>query len=206
MPLLLHNTVSFITCYAMMSFSEYFVHRFLAHSPFLLRKFPNSQVPKDLFLRHVDHHGKYYRCFNYEENEVGRNFALLVDPRVTVVQIVLFAVPIFFLDHITGLYMALLIVIHNWLYNAVHQEMHVANGRWFRKSGIFRWLEHYHFLHHQHPKKNYNGVFPLCDWLLGTRAQETETDRKVLALLRQGYIVDRKGRPMSERKRNWTNM
>jgi hypothetical protein len=172
-----------------------------------MRTFPNMQAWKDLFLRHArDHHGIYYKCFNYEEDEVGRNFALLVDPRVTIGQVVLFAVPLFFLDHITGIYLGIWIVVHNWLYNAVHQEMHVAKGRWFRQTWSFRWLEHYHFLHHQHPHHNYNAAFPLWDWVMGTRAVETETDRKVLALLRQGYIVDRKGRLLSEDKRDWTNM
>ena len=41
---------------------------------------------------------------------------------------------------------------------------------------IYRFLARYHWLHHRYPDKNFNVVFPLADYVLGTRARANDVD------------------------------
>jgi sterol desaturase/sphingolipid hydroxylase (fatty acid hydroxylase superfamily) len=62
----------------------------------------------------------------------------------------------------------------------------------------FKYVEYYHYLHHQHPNKNFNGCYPpVWDLLLGTSAKQTDLDRDVWRLIKEGKSVDRKGRSLT---------
>jgi sterol desaturase/sphingolipid hydroxylase (fatty acid hydroxylase superfamily) len=37
-------------------------------------------------------------------------------------------------------------------------------------------LARHHYLHHRYPNKNFNVVFPLADYVLGTNARANEAD------------------------------
>jgi hypothetical protein len=54
-------------------------------------------------------------------------------------------------------------------YEYLHWCMHVPGPRWFQATGLFRWLDRHHRLHHLQPGHNLNVVIPLADWILRTR-------------------------------------
>lgn len=55
------------------------------------------------------------------------------------------------------------------VYEYFHYCMHVPGPRWFQKTGLFKWVDQHHRLHHLEPDRNLNVVFPLADWILRTR-------------------------------------
>jgi sterol desaturase/sphingolipid hydroxylase (fatty acid hydroxylase superfamily) len=180
-----------------MSFIEYGGHKWFLHRPTFARLFPKITVFEEIFHDHAKmHHAKYYHCFNHEPDPQGRWYAILIDLRVTAVLGLVFGVPIYFADHLTAAYLCTFIVVHTVLWNELHKEMHLAKKRWVSRTALYRYLERYHFLHHQHPGRNYNLFLPLWDTLLGTAARENETDVEVLRRIRNGEHIDRRGRPL----------
>jgi hypothetical protein len=53
-------------------------------------------------------------------------------------------------------------------YEGFHYLMHRPAIAWIERSRPFRFIERHHRLHHVHMGKNYNVVFPLADFSLGT--------------------------------------
>ena len=62
------------------------------------------------------------------------------------------------------------------VWNHIHLEMHKPEQRNFSTWPIYRFLARYHWLHHRYPDKNFNVVFPLADYVLGTSACANEVD------------------------------
>ena len=56
-------------------------------------------------------------------------------------------------------------IFHHWAWNKIHLEMLLAR---------------YHCLHHRHLDRNFNVVFPLADYVLGTSVRANEGDLKYL--------------------------
>lgn len=53
-------------------------------------------------------------------------------------------------------------------FNSWHRMMHTPRGGWFERTRLFKYLCQHHKTHHADTRVNYNVVFPLADWLLGT--------------------------------------
>ena len=68
-------------------------------------------------------------------------------------------------------------------YEVVHFASHLPPEAKILKIGFFRYMRRHHQVHHDTrlmTDYNFNIVFPLCDWLLGTLYRESsETDTKV---------------------------
>ena len=67
-------------------------------------------------------------------------------------------------------------VFHHWAWNKIHLEMHKPEQRVFSTWPIYRLLARYHCLHHKHVNRNFNVVFPLADYVLGTNVRANEGD------------------------------
>jgi sterol desaturase/sphingolipid hydroxylase (fatty acid hydroxylase superfamily) len=110
------------------------------------------------------------------------------------------ALPLCPIDWLTASYYVAFVFGHFIIWNAFHCAMHRRGPPWYVRippiSWWFKYVEYYHFLHHQHRDKNFNAWLPLWDWLLGTLAQETQLDRRVWQLMEDGESVDRRGRPL----------
>jgi hypothetical protein len=195
---MLHHAFSIAFCYAFIGIIEYLAHRYPMHRPTLSKYFGDRiGYLKRTYSDHaVLHHSEYYSCFNYEEDPVGKFQNLRLTAETTVAIIVLFALPMFFIDQITGIYLGCAAIIHAALWNLAHSEMHLANKPWFARTALYRLLEWHHFLHHQHPNKNFNVLFLLWDILFATRARATAVDLDVWRKLQSGARVDRRGRLM----------
>jgi sterol desaturase/sphingolipid hydroxylase (fatty acid hydroxylase superfamily) len=53
-------------------------------------------------------------------------------------------------------------------YEYIHWCMHLPKKRVIERSGVFFRLNGHHLLHHRYMHKNFNVVFPLADFCLGT--------------------------------------
>ena len=64
-------------------------------------------------------------------------------------------------------------IFHHWAWNKIHLEMHKPEQRVFSTWPVYKFLARHHCLHHRHLDRNFNVVFPLADYVLGTRAGPT---------------------------------
>ena len=185
--------MSIAIAYTLISLIEYTAHRFLMHQPALARKFPRFPLLYKIFSDHAKvHHHDAYDIFNYEPNPRLRLYNLIIKYRNTVAIGLLFGLPLFLLDHITGFTFLIGMFVHNRIWTAVHIEMHVNEGHFIRRTPFFAYWEHYHFLHHLYPNKNYNALLPLWDLILGTSAKSSPADLEALEKTRRLESVSRR--------------
>jgi len=201
MLLIFHNILSFGIAYAGMSFAEYATHRWMLHMNTVVGFFPNTQFVKDRLKDHaVSHHSHFYKCFRREDHPEGKHVGLFIPVSFYVYLLIAVGGPLLFVDWLTAAYFVAFTVGHYFVWNKFHEVMHFDTLPWYVLVPVsgwwFRFVEYYHFLHHQHRNKNFNAFLPLWDWLLSTLAEETELDRLVWRLVNAGEFVDRKGRPI----------
>jgi site-specific recombinase len=89
------------------------------------------------------------------------------------VLILMGASPTLLLSAITGHWIMLAgaattFVLYFIAYEYIHWCMHLPKARRVEKPWLFRRLNGHHLLHHRYMHKNFNVVFPLADFCLGT--------------------------------------
>lgn len=181
--------------YTFVSFFEWVIHRHLMH----LKRFPKwvydrSPYLLETFVAHTTrHHHQWYKDFDHEPDPEGREDNLDIKIGETVAIMVTLA-PIFalilWLSPLGGSILLATSVLHNRLWNFIHRQMHIPQNAFFKDWGLFRFLARNHFMHHQQPNRNFNVVFPLWDFLLGSLAKPKVSD--VREMLRLGYIMPRR--------------
>lgn len=149
------------------SFFEWALHRFVLHRPFLFVRHP--------YLAHaVTHHGRFGS---------GEDYHLLRESDKHLVRMGWWAAPLLLLVNAPAGILAARAVGSWWVlpgflaamasyyaaYEYFHWCMHVPRRRWFQSTRLFRWLDRHHRIHHLAAGRNLNVVFPLADWILGTR-------------------------------------
>lgn len=144
-----------------LSFMEWLLHRYVMHR--------EHWISKISFRNHAYlHHRKFYQTFNKEEDELGRQFNLKMD----LLENFIFGLPIWIVAYLTSpAFCGILFttfVAQQLTWNLAHVEMHNPTSRWVRWFPYFTFIEEYHWLHHKYPGKNYNVVFPLFDYIMGT--------------------------------------
>ena len=148
------------------SFFEWFIHRYVMHRPVGSFRYA--------FQAHaVVHHQVFKADHTYH----------LVDPKdqETIpmawwngpVLILMGASPTLLLSAITGHWIMLAgaattFVLYYIAYEYIHWCMHLPKARRVEKPWLFRRLNGHHLLHHRYMHKNFNVVFPLADFCLGT--------------------------------------
>lgn len=183
--------------YAFISFFEYQIHRHLMHRK-RLPKWVYRACPYilDTFQAHaVEHHGIWYREFDYEPDDHGREHNLDIKIRHTIVMILALApifVPLIWFFPLGGTILLAVSVIHNRMWNMLHRQMHIPKKVIYRNWPMFRFLARHHFMHHQRSTKNYNVVFPMFDYLFGSVAKPRFRD--IREMLRLGYVKPKTAR------------
>ena len=192
---ILHNACSLAICFVLMSWFEYSTHRWMLHMNVFVKLFPKAQIFKIVLHDHsVVHHSHFYKCFNHEPHPDGKYAGLFFPLGYYQFLFVTFCVPLLYFDWLTAAYLSLFLVIHYVLWNQFHEAMHFNKTPRRALMLWFQYVEYWHYLHHQHRNKNFNGLLPpVWDFLLGTEAAETGEDRKVWKLIKAGNFVDRKG-------------
>jgi hypothetical protein len=176
MHIIIAYALRIIVVYATISHVEYMAHRHLMHR-MQLANFFRSRRLEEVFKEHIEHHFKCYDVFNHEEGACGLlNLGVKSTTELTIV-VVPGLIALYF-DWITAVIFLVAALVHGVLWSAVHTEMHRNEGTWFSRTSIFQALARHHFLHHRHPKKNYNALFLGWDLILRTHVRATDDDRK----------------------------
>lgn len=155
------------------SFFEWSIHRYVMHRPVGSFRYA--------FQAHaVVHHQVFKADHTYH----------LIDPKdkETIpmawwngpVLILLGALPTLILSAITGRWIMLAgaattFVLYYIAYEYIHWCMHLPKARRVEKPWLFRRLNGHHLLHHRYMHKNFNVVFPLADFCLGTLMVRSKT-------------------------------
>jgi hypothetical protein len=149
----------------LMSFIEHQVHRKLMHR----KNFLSARTAsfKRVFESHaLVHHRHYAETFSDEPVAPGEDEEIRLTVRKAPIKAAPFAGPI-----------ALAVVVfHHWAWNKIHLEMHKPEQRVFSTWPVYRFLARYHCLHHRHVNRNFNVVFPLADYILGTSVRVNDGD------------------------------
>ena len=148
------------------SFFEWSIHRYVMHRPvgsFRYAFQAHAVVHHQVFK--ADH---TYHLINPKDQETIP-MAWWNGP----VLILMGASPTLLLSAITGHWIMLAgaattFVLYYIAYEYIHWCMHLPKGRRVEKPWLFRRLNGHHLLHHRYMHKNFNVVFPLADFCLGT--------------------------------------
>ena len=165
-----------------MSGVEYASHRWTMHKWSFM-----DYISPGTFADHAyKHHGKYYKVFNAEEDPIGRDFGLLLGYRwALIVSMLLMAICKYCNIPVFGLAFSSVLFLHHYIWNQLHVEMHKPQGRWFSKLNVYKYLCRHHYLHHKHVNRNFNGMLPLFDWILGTT--HTPSSQELRDMKAMGY-------------------
>ncbi|HXK24282.1 MAG TPA: hypothetical protein VMS55_16560 [Myxococcota bacterium] len=159
----------------LMSFVEHQVHRKLMHR----RSFLAARTAsfKRMFEAHVlIHHKHYSEIFSDEPVAPGEDREIRLTVRKAPIKALPFAAVIALVSWEGAASFVAVMVFHHWAWNKIHLEMHKPEQRAFSNWRVYRFLARYHRLHHRHPNRNFNVVFPLADYVLGTSVRATEAD------------------------------
>ena len=148
------------------SFFEWSIHRYVMHRPvgsFRYAFQAHAVVHHQVFK--ADH---TYHLINPKDKETIP-MAWWNGP----VLILMGASPTLILSAITGHWIMLAgaattFVLYYIAYEYIHWCMHLPKARRVEKPWLFRRLNGHHLLHHRYMHKNFNVVFPLADFCLGT--------------------------------------
>jgi len=169
----------FIFSCIVMSFFEHQVHSRLMHR----RNFLSGRMAsvKRMFEAHaLVHHKHYAKIFCDEPVAPGEDKEI----RLTVRKAPIKAMPIAALIAPVSWEGAAVFVaamtFHHWAWNKLHLEMHKPEQRVFSTWSIYKFLARHHCLHHIYPGKNFNVVFPLADYVLGTSVRANEADLRYM--------------------------
>jgi hypothetical protein len=185
---IVHLTISASVAYSVLSLMEYTIHRHLMHK-FSFAKFLGNRYLVDTFRDHaIVHHARCYAVFD-EESGPCASINIRVQPLTTLTVIALPCLLVFLVDPITAFVLFIGAVLNGAAWSAVHEEMHRPRRAWFSKLRTYRYLKRRHYLHHRHPSTNFNTLFPMWDWVLGTASVETVEDS--LAMRAESWLVRR---------------
>lgn len=163
-------------CY--FSLVEWSLHRFVMHKNLKWFSYP--------FKAHaVTHHGKFKADNTYHGNDRPNDIKKIPmawwnGPVLVLLASIPAVLLSYFSNHIEFFLISILVGgCYYGAYEYIHWCMHLPRNRRIEFWSVFRWLNGHHLLHHRYAGKkngkNYNVVFPLWDWLLGTLTTMAET-------------------------------
>ncbi len=175
---ILSQSITFVIFFIYGSFFEWALHRYFMH-----RK---NIIPYP-YERHALIHHKLFKAdesFHALNEEMEGEVSF--DARDYVFLILINTPLLFALELLTGLP----IIIGGWLaglayikmFNVVHNAFHMPGKLYMERMRWFKWLKRHHQLHHKYQDRNLNVVFPLADYVLGTRINEPLYNQKVAKL------------------------
>lgn len=168
----------FIFSCVLMSFIEHQVHSKLMHKRSLERF--KKTFEAHAITHHKDHYGK---VFSDEPVPAGEDKEIRLTVRKAPIKALPIAALIALFSWPGAIVFVVTVTLHHWVWNKIHLEMHKPELRSFSRWPVYKFLARYHWLHHKYPNKNYNVVFPLADYVLGTTARATLADREQMARL-----------------------
>jgi hypothetical protein len=161
------------------SFIEHQVHRKLMHRRDFLRAHTASF--KRVFEAHaLVHHGHYAEIFSDAAVPPGEDKEIRLTVRKAPIKTMPFAAIIALVSWQGAAIFVAVMIFHHWAWNKIHLEMHKPEQRIFSSWPVYKFLARHHCLHHRHMDKNFNVVFPLADYVLGTSLRASQADLKYM--------------------------
>jgi hypothetical protein len=158
---------------------EYAIHRYLMHKS-NFAKFLQNRYLADTFRDHaIIHHARCYAVFDEEERSCA-TINIKVQSFTTLTVMALPCLLVFLIDPTTSLLLFVGAILNGAVWSEIHEEMHRPKGAWFSNLKTYRYLKRRHYLHHRHTNANFNTLFLMWDWVLGTASVETEDDRSAM--------------------------
>jgi len=173
----------FIFSCIVMSFVEHQVHSQLMHRRnFLSKRYPSFErtFRAHAIVHHVEHYPDY---FTDEPVPPGTDKEIRLNVHKAPIKAIPFALVIGFFSWTGALVFVAVATLHHWIWNKIHLEMHKPENRGFSKWPAYKYLARYHYVHHEHPDKNFNVVFPFADFVLGTYVKATPAEVKEMRQL-----------------------
>ncbi len=172
--MLINLALFFIIALLWSSLFEWLLHKYVMHRPFLGSRYAfNAHA----IVHHPKFAGDKYCSPHSKEDMEKIPMAWWNGP----VLIVIATLPAVFVSWICDEWMLSIVVVsvmtvYFLLYEGMHYLMHDPKDttliRWVKSTKVFKFLDKHHFLHHEHPRSNFNVVFPFWDWFLGTLIRE----------------------------------
>jgi hypothetical protein len=170
-PWVLYAAVTIV----IISFTEHQVHQQLMH-----RRSAIANLRKSfdrIFEAHaITHHKHYSAIFTDEPVAPGEDKEIRLNVHKAPIKTLPFTILIALVSWQWAVVFVGCVLLHHWIWNKIHLEMHKPEGRSFSHWPAYKFLARHHFLHHQYPSKNFNVVVPLADYVLGTNAHATGAD------------------------------
>lgn len=166
----------FIGSCVLMSLIEHQVHRRLMHRANFFSGRTNKF--KRVFEAHaIVHHGHYSKIFTDEPVPPGEDKEIRLNVHNALIKGAPIALIMAFVWWPGAIIFLAVACLHHWIWNKVHLEMHKPEQRLFSHWPAYKFLARHHWMHHKHPDKNFNVVFPLFDYIFGTSVRATKEDR-----------------------------
>lgn len=160
------GAVGFMTAFVFASFFEWALHRYVMHRPLKGFDYPfraHALVHHQVFKS--DH--RYHLVDEKDKHTIP--MAWWNGPALIAVGQLPFLWVAWRTGHWGFCWGALLAQsLYYATYEYLHWCMHLPRQRNIERSGIFFRLNGHHILHHRYMQKNFNVVFPLADFCLGT--------------------------------------
>lgn len=183
--------ISIITIYIILSFVEWYIHKYLMHYTdnkiinavnYLFKKGYNLVHGYNQDTSHVKHHNIVRTNGNVNIDDDGMFFDIKNVPLLAAINISIyyFISRIFCYNHSRNEYIGIFIVlfiiafIYYKLWNILHpsyHNYHMNNMVKLKDNFIYKYLEKYHMIHHFNKGKNkcnFNIILPGADFLFGT--------------------------------------
>jgi hypothetical protein len=176
----------------LMSFIEHQVHSQLMHKRSLERF--KKTFEAHAITHHRDHYGT---VFVDEPVAPGEDKEIRLTVRKAPIKAIPFALVISLVSIPGAIVFVFTATLHHWIWNKIHLEMHKPEQRLFSQWPAYKMLACYHYLHHKHPNKNFNVVFPFADFILGTHVRANETELSEMAEL--GLLSDKQAAKVRSR-------
>jgi hypothetical protein len=159
----------------LMSFVEHQIHRNLMHRKNFLSV--RTASFKRIFEAHaLVHHKHYAEIFSDGAVARGEDKEIRLTVRKAPIKAIPFAALIALVSWQGAAVFVAVMTFHHWAWNKIHLEMHKPEQRGFSTWALYKFLARYHCLHHRHLDRNFNVVFPLADYLLGTSRRANDAD------------------------------
>jgi hypothetical protein len=158
--------IGFFIAIIYLSFFEWTLHRYVMHRPFGIITYPFKHHAQ--IHHHIFNADKTYHLL-HEKDKYTIPMAWWNGP----VLITIATIPFLLVSLFTGAWLFFIgatIAGYSYYgtYEYIHWCMHLPKNRSVERSGLFFRLNGHHLLHHRYMHKNFNVVFPLADFCLGT--------------------------------------
>ena len=189
----------FVVLAVLMSFIEHQIHRRLMHRKNML----SGRLPafKKVFEHHaILHHGHYHQIFHDEPVPHGQDRHLRLSMKEGFLEALPISALMTTISWQGAMTFVIVVCLHHFIWNQIHMEMHKPEKRFFSHWSTYKFLARYHYLHHRYPHKNFNVVFPLADYVLGTHIRANKSDLE--EMYRLGFLQVRRAEAHSVSKKH----